>query len=141
MTLVPWSSGKCAVWDVTVIDTMANSYLNSTSTTAGGAADIAAASKAEKYQELARGYEVIPVAIETMGPMNPAGADFINGIGRLATALTGDRRGPLFFGRGFQSCCRGSTPFASVALLFLMISSSRAAIQHVLLIESFLSNP
>ena len=92
MTLVPWSSGKCAVWDVTVTDTMANSYLNSTSTTAGGAADIAAARNAEKYQELARGYEVIPVAIETMGPMNPAGADFINGIGRLVTALTGDRR-------------------------------------------------
>ena len=96
MTLVPWSSGKCAVWDVTVIDTMANSYLNTTSTTAGGAADIAAARKAEKYQELARGYEVIPVAIETMGPMNPAGADFINNIGRLVTALTGDRRETSF---------------------------------------------
>ena len=96
MTLVPWSSGKCAVWDVTVIDTMANSYLNSTSTTAGGAADIAAARKADKYQELARGYEVIPVAIETMGPMNPAGASFINGIGRLVTALTGDRKETSF---------------------------------------------
>src|SRR5690349_18098870 len=75
---------------------MANSYLNSTSTTAGGAADIAAARKADKYQELARGYEVIPVAIETMGPMNPAGADFINGIGRLVTALTDDRRETSF---------------------------------------------
>ena len=96
MTLVPWSSGKCAVWDVTVIDTVANSYLNSTSTTAGGAADIAAARKAEKYQELARGYEVIPVVIETMGPMNPAGADFISGIGRLVTPLTGDRRETSF---------------------------------------------
>ncbi len=75
---------------------MANSYLNSTSTTAGGAADIAAARKADSYQELARGYEVIPVATATIGPMNPAGADFINGIGRLVTALTGDRRETSF---------------------------------------------
>src|SRR5687768_15966103 len=96
MTLVPWSSGKCAVWDVTVIDTMANSYLNTTSTTAGGAADIAAARKAEKYQELSRGYEVIPVAIETLDHMNPAGADFINGIGRLVTAPTDDRTDTSF---------------------------------------------
>ena len=28
--------------------------------------------------------------------MNPAGADFINGIGRLVTALTGDRRETSF---------------------------------------------
>ena len=80
MTIVPWSSGKCAVWDVTVIDTMANSYLNSTSVTAGGAAEIAAERKLKKYQDLAGGYEVVPVAMETMGPMSPEVADFINGI-------------------------------------------------------------
>ena len=96
MTLVPFSSGKCAVWDVTVIDTMANSYLNSTSTTAGGAAEIAAARKLEKYQELAGGYEVVSVAIETMGPMNPAGSDFINGIGSLSAQQTGDQRETSF---------------------------------------------
>ena len=96
MTLVPWSTGKCAVWDVTVIDTMANSYLNSTSVTAGGAAEIASTRKLEKYQELARGYEVVPVAIETMGPMNPDGADFINGIGRRCAQQTGDQRETSF---------------------------------------------
>lgn len=96
MTLVPWSTGKCAVWDVTVIDTMANSYLNSTSVTAGGAAEIASTRKLEKYRELARGYEVVPVAIETMGPMNPDGADFINGIGRRCAQQTGDQRETSF---------------------------------------------
>ncbi|MGH8324044.1 MAG: hypothetical protein ACRETD_09650 [Steroidobacteraceae bacterium] len=84
------------MWDVTVIDTMANSYLNSTSVTAGGAAEIAAARKLEKYQELARGYEVVPVAIETMGPMNPERADFINGIGRKCAQQTGDQRETSF---------------------------------------------
>ena len=92
LTLIPWSSGKCAVWDVTVIDTFANSYINITSVTAGGAAEIAAARKLDKYRDLASGYEVIPVAMETMGPMNPCGADFINGIGRQIALLTQDQR-------------------------------------------------
>jgi len=96
MTFVPWRTGKCAVWDVTVIDTMADSYLGSTSITAGGATEIAAARKPEKYQDLARGYEVVPVAMETMGPMNPEGADFINGIGRLSAQQTGDQRETSF---------------------------------------------
>src|ERR1700730_18590877 len=71
MTLVPWSTGKCAEWDVTVIDTLANSYLNSTSITAGAAAEIAASRKLEKYQDLARGYEVVSMTLETMGPIIP----------------------------------------------------------------------
>ena len=96
MTLVPWITGKCAVWDVTVIDTMANSYLNSTSVTAGAAAEIAASRKLEKYQDLARGYEVVPVAMETMGPMNPDGAVFINSIGRHCARQTGDQRETSF---------------------------------------------
>ena len=96
MTLVPWSTGKCAVWDVTVIDTMAISYLSTTSTSAGGAAEIASARKLEKYQDLASGYEVVPVAMETMGPMNSEGADFINGIGRLSAQKTGDQRETSF---------------------------------------------
>ena len=50
----------------------------------------------KKYQELARGYEVVPVAIETMGPINPAGAEFINSIGRLSAKETGDQRETSF---------------------------------------------
>ena len=96
LTLIPWSSGKCAIWDVTVIDTFAHSYLNVTSVTAGGAAEIAAARKLDKYRDLASGYEVIPVAMETMGPANPGGADFINGIGRQIALHTRDQRETSF---------------------------------------------
>ena len=96
LTLIPWSSGKCAVWDVTVIDTFANSYLHASSVTAGGAADIAAARKLDKYRDLASGYEVVPVAIETMGPTNPSGADFINGIGGQIARQTRDQRETSF---------------------------------------------
>jgi len=93
LTLIPWSSGKCALWDVTVIDTFANAYLNVTSVTEGGAADIAEARKLDKYRDLASVYEVVPVAIATMGPTNPSGADFINGIGgQIARQTPGSAR-------------------------------------------------
>src|SRR5438034_1558753 len=61
-----------------------------------GLLKFAATRKLEKYQELACGYEVVPVVIETMGPMNPAGADFITGIGRLSVQQTGDQRETSF---------------------------------------------
>jgi hypothetical protein len=65
---VPWRSGKCVVWDVTVIDTLAHSYsyLDSSAVSARGAAEIAAARKTEKYRVLANSYEVVPVALETI---------------------------------------------------------------------------
>ena len=28
LTLIPWCSGRCAVWDVTVVDTLAKSYIH-----------------------------------------------------------------------------------------------------------------
>src|SRR5918995_2564095 len=38
LTLIPWSKGRSLVWDVTVIDTVAPSYLHATSAAAGAAA-------------------------------------------------------------------------------------------------------
>jgi len=42
LTLIPWKYGKCVTWDVTVTDTLAQSYLSSTSRVSGGAAEAAA---------------------------------------------------------------------------------------------------
>src|SRR5688500_1983981 len=96
MTLVPWRSGKCAVRDVTVIDTMTNSYLNRSSSAACWSAIITSNSKLDKYQDLCRRYEVSSVAIETLGPSVPSGADFINDIGKLMADQSGDRRDTSF---------------------------------------------
>ena len=41
LTLVPWSAGKSIIWDVTVAGILAASYIQTTSKTAGGAAEIA----------------------------------------------------------------------------------------------------
>ena len=53
LTLVSWQVGKNLVCDVTVTDTLANSYLTSTSITAGSAADLAASHKEDKYIDMA----------------------------------------------------------------------------------------
>ena len=39
VTLVPWQRGKCVAWDVTVADTFASSYIDSTAISAGAAAE------------------------------------------------------------------------------------------------------
>ena len=41
LTLIPWQGGKPLTWDVTVVSTLADSYLYSTSHSAGGAAETA----------------------------------------------------------------------------------------------------
>src|SRR6218665_1219265 len=51
-TLIPWSGGRTLLWDATVIDTVATSYIQETAAAAGGAAEIAAARKHAKYKEL-----------------------------------------------------------------------------------------
>jgi len=53
LTQTPWQGGRCMTWDVTVTDMLAESYLASTSTVAGGAAEGAASRKEAKYQALA----------------------------------------------------------------------------------------
>jgi hypothetical protein len=70
VTLVPWQAGRSAAWDVTVIDTLATSYLASTSVTPGSAAEIAAARKEDKYINLATTHTFVPIALETMDPIS-----------------------------------------------------------------------
>jgi len=79
-------------WDVTVTDTLAESYLATTSTVAGGAAEGAASRKELKYQALASTHTFIPLAFETLGPINAKGITFFNELGRRLTACTGDSR-------------------------------------------------
>jgi Reverse transcriptase (RNA-dependent DNA polymerase) len=96
LTQIPWQSGRCMTWDVTVTDTLAESYLTSTSTVAGGAAEGAASRKEAKYQTLARTHTFIPLAFETLGPINAKGITFFNELGRRLAACSGDSRETAF---------------------------------------------
>jgi len=92
LTQIPWQAGRCMTWDVTVTDTLAESYLASTSSVAGGAAEGAASRKELKYQALASTHTFIPLAFETLGPINAKGITFFNELGRRLSACTGDLR-------------------------------------------------
>ena len=68
--------------------TIAQSYLPVTAGTSGGAAEAAAERKTLKYVQLSQTYMFIPVAVETMGPMNSAGLKFVSDIGRRITKVS-----------------------------------------------------
>ena len=90
-TITPWVSGKCLAWDATTPDTLAASHLSATSHSAGAAAAHAAALKDHKYSALTTHY-FIPVAVETLGPWNPDGLQFIKELGRRIALVTEDPR-------------------------------------------------
>ena len=96
LTQIPFESGKCVAWDVTVTDTLAASNLNLSSAAAGGAAEYAALRKVEKYTDLSDCYSFVPIAFETLGPVCLDGSDFINKIGSRLRAVSGDARETTF---------------------------------------------
>ena len=96
VTQIPWSEGKCASWDVTVTDTLAASNVSISCTAAGSAAEAAASKKLQKYAEIMNRYTFVPLAFETLGPINSAATDFIDEIGRRSHAITGDQREKAF---------------------------------------------
>ena len=96
VTQIPWSEGKCASWDVTVTDTLAASNVSASSSAAGAAAETAAIKKVQKYSEMLPSYTFVPIAFETLGPINTVGAEFIDEIGKRSHAITGDSREKAF---------------------------------------------
>ena len=111
-TLIPWSNGRALIWDATVADTVAASYVHDTATEAGGAAEKAAARKHAKYSDLQRRYTFVPFAVETLGPINSEGLVFMSEIGRRLTSISGDTRETSFL---FQSLSVTVQRFNSVA--------------------------
>jgi hypothetical protein len=96
LTQIPWQGGRCLTWDVTVTDTLAESYLATTSTVAGGAAEGAASRKEQKYQALTGTHIFTPLAFETLGPINEKGQIFLGELGRRLAAKSGDSRETAF---------------------------------------------
>ena len=66
LALTPRQAEKNAIWNVTVTDNLAMLFINSTSVTAGSAAEQTTARKEKKYAALALSHTFIPIAIKTM---------------------------------------------------------------------------
>ena len=104
LTQIPWAGGKCLLWDVTVTDTLANSYVDVSSISAGGAAELAADRKISKYSNLSAGYSFVPLAFETLGPVNKEGDEFLTMLGKRLSAATGDKRESCFLRQRLSIC-------------------------------------
>ena len=76
MTLIPWQVGKNVTWDVTVTDTIADSYLHLSAACADSAAEGAASRKEIQYAAFDHLYTFIPLAFETYGTINSKGIKF-----------------------------------------------------------------
>src|ERR1700761_527995 len=96
VTQIPWASGRCLVWDVTVTDTLAPSYASLSSTSAGKAAERAAANKVQKYSAFSPTYDFQPIALETLGPFDSSALMFFSQLGKRLASATGDPRETSF---------------------------------------------
>jgi Reverse transcriptase (RNA-dependent DNA polymerase) len=96
LTLIPWKGGKSMTWDATVTDTVAESYLSTTAVEAGAAAEAAAGRKEAKYAQIINTHIFVPLAFETLGPINSKGATFLSELGRRISTCTGDPRETSF---------------------------------------------
>ena len=97
LTLVPWQSGRSLTWDVTVVDTLANSYTPTTSVTScGAAAEAAATRKRAKYAEIIQSHHFVPIAIETLRPIKMDGQRFLDSLGERLSSISGDSRENTF---------------------------------------------
>ena len=64
---------------------------------AATAAEASAQGKIDKYEEISRRYLFFPIAIETLGPINRDGQDFLSELGRCISAITCDPRETSFY--------------------------------------------
>jgi len=91
-TQIPWARGKPLAWDMSLslADTYADFHTNSTSITAGAAANHAATAKSAKYANLTSTHIFVLFVIETSGAWNAQAIELTQEIGRRTTAVTGD---------------------------------------------------
>lgn len=92
MTLIPWSRGKSILWDVTIRDTLAPSYLSLASSKAGAVADLAERKKHNHYISLKENHHFTPIAFESLGSCGPETKIFLGRLGKLLKKATGEKR-------------------------------------------------
>ena len=71
LTVFPFREGKCLTWDVTCVDTFADTVLVQSALAPGAAARQAEERKRQRYAELSQRYIFEPIALETSGVYGP----------------------------------------------------------------------
>jgi len=83
-------------WDVTVLDTYAESHISHTAREAGAAANKASDSKTAKYGALSVSHIFVAVAVEMAGTWGQSAIELVQEIGKRITTVTEDTRETMF---------------------------------------------
>ena len=112
--IIPRQGGKPLVWDVTVVSTLAQSYVDRAATVVGVVMEMAAEPKAEKYHNLSSDHIFRPIAMENLGAFSSSSLEFLRQHGRRLGSLSEEERsrGQLSFSA--YVCC--NTTIYSVLL-------------------------
>ena len=79
-----------------MVTTLAESYIASSSRSAGAAAENAAGRKTNKYSDLSSCYIFQPIAIETLGAINTSAIDILSQLGSRICQVSGELRSTQF---------------------------------------------
>ena len=96
LSLIPWRTGRSVVWNVTVENTMASSYIGLSSQRAGSVTEAVSTRKEAIYEDISQNHIFVPLAFESIGPVCSQGASFLQELGRRITLVTGDIRETSF---------------------------------------------
>jgi len=93
-TLIPWQRGKPLTWDITVVHTLADSFVSMTARSGGAAAG----RKTAKYDLLVQtGHLFQPITAEALGPLNESSITFFSELGRKTVSISGDNQELICF--------------------------------------------
>ena len=114
MTLVPWKMGRCVsvTWDVTCPDTLAASHRQITAYASGAASERAAMLKHIEYQAIEAVHDFVPIAVETLGPINNEGMSFLRELGGRLSTATRDLRETSFLFQRVSVCMQRANAIA-----------------------------
>ena len=117
-----WQAGRHLTCQL--VNTVAASYIPTTSSITGGATEIASERKIVKYVELSNTSCFCPIIFETFGPIKDLGLSFLDGLGRRIADCTGDSRETAHLLQRISVTIQriiinGSIPFCFVAALLL----------------------
>ena len=92
MTLIPWNAGKALVWDVTIGNSLASSYLSASSFSVGSIAEIAADEKEAMYADLTQTHLFQPLVFEALGVIYASAITLFYDLGKRLAEVSGDTR-------------------------------------------------
>ena len=104
-------------WNATVVDTLAPFYVAASAQVTGSAAQAAAERIVSKYAGLPASHLFVPIAIETLGPINEAGHSLLSELRRRLSTISDDPREFFFLFSASPFSCKGIMRSHSEALL------------------------